>query len=72
MLTPEEASILTYLRSHQGASLADVAHDCLGGTPVALAARAVANLDWLGYVAVFGFAESAELFLTDKGRLIAV
>jgi hypothetical protein len=71
VLTLEEARILKYLRAHQGATLADVARLCLGGMTVALAGRAVANLDWLGYVAVCGFAESAALLLTNKGQLVA-
>ena len=70
MMTPEETKILDYLRIHPSASMADVARDCLsGGATTEWLERVVANLDWLGYVAVHHGTNgaSATLQITEKG-----
>jgi hypothetical protein len=69
MMTPEEARVLEYLRRHGSAAVADVAHACLAGASREWVGRVVANLDWLGYVAVHHGAggEPVALQITPKG-----
>ncbi len=70
MMTPEETRILNYLRVHPSASMVDVARACLsGGATMEWLERVVANLDWLGYVAVYQGLNgaSATLQITEKG-----
>jgi hypothetical protein len=74
MMTSEEARALAYLRRYGSASVADVARGCLSGAPQEWVDRVVANLDWLGYVAVHrGPAGApAALQITEKGLKQAV
>jgi DNA-binding MarR family transcriptional regulator len=74
MMTPEEARVLEYLRQHGSAAVADVAHACLAGASPEWVDRVVANLDWLGYVAVHHGPgdEPAALQITEKGLAWAV
>ena len=70
MMTPEETRVLDYLRTHPSASVADVARNCLAGEATAeWVERVVANLDWLGYVALYhGLnGSSAALQITENG-----
>jgi hypothetical protein len=72
MMTSEETRILNYLRKHPSAAVADVASACLSGEATTeWVERVVANLDWLGYVAVHHGpnGESAALQLTEKGLI---
>jgi hypothetical protein len=70
MLTPEEARVLAYLRRHGSALVADVARSCLAGASPEWVDRVVANLDWLGYVAVHHgpAGDPVALQITQKGR----
>jgi hypothetical protein len=74
MMTSEEARVLEYLRRHGSASVADVARGCLPGATPEWVDRVVANLDWLGYVAVHRgpAGEPAALQITEKGLKQAV
>ena len=74
MMTSEEARVLEYLRRHGSAPVADVARGCLSGAPSEWVDRVVANLDWLGYVAVHRgpAGEPAALQITEKGLKQAV
>jgi hypothetical protein len=69
MMTPEEARVLEYLRRHGSAAVADVARTCLAGASRGWVDRVVANLDWLGYVAVHRGADGdpVALQITQKG-----
>jgi len=69
MTTSEELRVLTFLHRHGTASLAVLARACLPGLPAEWVDRVVSNLDWLGYVTVYGEGSGqAVLQLTEKGR----
>ena len=70
MLTPEETRVLAYLRKCRGSTVADLAAACFGGTTSAWVSRAVANLDWLGYITIFRGrgGEPTALQLTEMGQ----
>jgi hypothetical protein len=69
VMTPEEARVLAYLRQHGSASVANVARACLAGASPAWLDRVVANLDWLGCVAVHHgpAGDPVALQITQKG-----
>lgn len=70
MLTSEEMKVLRYLGKHRSASPGELARVCLAGAvPPGWLERVVANLDWLGYVAVLPGAGGgfAALQITQKG-----
>jgi hypothetical protein len=67
LMTIEEEKVLQYLGRHPRATLADVGQSCLAGAPAEWVGRVVANLDWLGYVIVFGSGGDCVLLLTGKG-----
>ena len=68
-MMPEEVRVLEYLRRHGSASVANVARACLAGASLERVSHVVANLDWLGYVAVhYGTGgEPVALQITRKG-----
>ena len=69
MTTSEELRVLTFLHHHGTASIAVLARSCLPGLPAEWVGRIVSNLDWLGYVTVYGEGSGqAVLQLTEKGR----
>jgi hypothetical protein len=70
MLTPEEAKVLTYLGRHFSAPIARLTRDCLPTATPDWVERVVAQLDWLGYVAVFygPDGQPGVLQITDRGR----
>jgi hypothetical protein len=70
MMTSEEIRVLTFLRQHGAASVATLAGACLSNLPADWVNRVVANLDWLGYVSVYGDGGGADtvLQITEKGR----
>ena len=53
MLTPEQSRILQYLQRRLMAPLEDMAKACWPGAAPALLKRALADLEWLGYVVVY-------------------
>ncbi len=53
MMMPGELNVLSYLRQHPGATVADLNRNCLPGTPPEYVGRIISNLDWLGYLAVY-------------------
>ncbi len=69
MMTPEERRVLEYLQRHSSALVADVARACVAGASPEWVDRVVANLDWLGYVAVHHGpdGEPVALQVTRKG-----
>jgi hypothetical protein len=69
MLMAEESRILGYLRKHCSATAADLARVCLGGVAPDWVGRAVAHLEWLGYVTLFygPDAKPAVVQITDRG-----
>ena len=69
MLMPEEKRVLSYLRTHFTASVAEVGRVCLTGAASAWVDRILANLDWLGYVTLYPGqdSESTTLQITAKG-----
>jgi len=70
MLTPEETSVLRYLQGHATATAADLARECLPGTPPEWVGRITSNLDWLGYAIVYPASGGASaLQITERGRL---
>lgn len=70
MMTSEETKVLAYLRDHGTASVGTLARACLTGWSPDWMTRVVANLDFLGYITVFGESRGAQamLQLTEKGR----
>jgi hypothetical protein len=68
MMTSEETRVLVYLRQHGITSVAALSGSCLAGLPTDWVARIVANLDWLGYVTLYGDGPHAALQITEKGR----
>ena len=74
-MTPEETRALEYLRSHKSPSLTEIARACLArAADMEWVDRVVANLNWLGYVAVYPGANGtpAALQITQKGLAHAV
>ena len=74
MMTLEETRVLEYLQRHPSASVAEVARSCLSGAIArGWVDRVVANLDWLGYIAVLNGpdGEPAALQITQKGLAYA-
>jgi hypothetical protein len=69
MMMPGERKILSYLRQHRWATVADVTAACLPGTPAEWVERIISNLDWLGYVTVYPGpgGTAAALQITHKG-----
>jgi hypothetical protein len=69
MMTGEERRVLAYLRRHLSAPVAEAGRACLSGASQEWVDRVVANLDWLGYVAVHRGpgGEPAVLQITPKG-----
>ena len=51
MLSPEEAKVLTYLRNHLTATIADLANSCM--MPCQLMTRLLSQLEWFNYVIVY-------------------
>jgi hypothetical protein len=74
MITPEESKVLSYLRQHVTAHVAEIIHSCLPGATLAWVNRIIAELEWLGYVTVFysPAGHPVTLGLTDKGTRFAV
>jgi hypothetical protein len=70
MMTSEEVKVLNYLRQHGTASVVVLAQGCLPGLSPDWVGRIVANLDWLGYLTVYGESNGAQavLQITEKGR----
>ena len=69
MTTREETRILGYLQAHPTSNLTDLLKACLPGAPRAWAERVIANLEWLGYVAVYyAGSDPVALQITDRGR----
>ena len=61
--------MLTFLHHHGTASIAVLARSCLPGLPAEWVGRIVSNLDWLGYLTVYGDGSGQEVLqLTEKGR----
>jgi hypothetical protein len=73
MLMAEEYRVLGYLRKHRSATVVDLARACLGGATPDWVGRALAQLDWLGYVTLYygPHAEPALVQITDKGMAYA-
>jgi hypothetical protein len=72
MMTSEESKVLRFLHRHGTASVAALSRVCLAGLPAEWVRRIVGNLDWLGYVSVYGDSgPCAVLQLTEKGRALA-
>lgn len=71
MLTSEQEQILRFLRRRLMAPLTDLARGCLPGAPAELIKRALADLEWLGYIVVFydGAGEPITVQTTDRGRV---
>jgi DNA-binding MarR family transcriptional regulator len=69
MMTSEETRVLEYLRRHGSVAVSEVARACLSGASPEWVDRVVANLDWLGYVAVHHGPEGepVALQITEKG-----
>jgi hypothetical protein len=69
MMMPGELNVLSYLRRHPGATVADLNQNCLPGTPPEYVGRIISNLDWLGYVTVYPGpgGTAAALQITSKG-----
>jgi len=69
MMTPEEAKVVAYLRTHSSASVAEVARACLPGPSREWVNRILANLDWLGYITVYPGKDGnpAAMQITDAG-----
>ncbi len=69
MLTPEETSVLHYLRRRAIATMADLARECLAGASAEWVARITSNLGWLGYAITYPATGggSAALQITERG-----
>ncbi len=53
MLTPEQSRIIGYLKRRLMTPLEDLARACWPGASIDLLKRALADLEWLGYVVVY-------------------
>ena len=72
MMTSEETRILAFLRTHGATTVGALARMCLPGLPADWISRVVANLDWLGYVTIYGEGGSHVLLqITERGRAVA-
>lgn len=69
MLTHEEARVLGYLRHHRNARAKDLAQACGTGSWTEGLAQVISQLDWLGYITVFGggSGEMSQLQITERG-----
>jgi hypothetical protein len=69
MLTREEARVLGYLRQHRNARARDLAQACGTGSWTEGLAQVISQLDWLGYITVFGggSGEMCQLQITEQG-----
>ncbi len=69
MLTREEAKVLGYLRQHRNARATELAHVCGAGSWSEGLAQVISQLDWLGYITVFGggSGEMSQLQITKRG-----
>ena len=68
MVTPEQHRVLAYLGTKGAAPLADVARDCLRGSRLDWAERALADLEDLGLVTALALGGDSFLLITDRGR----
>ena len=66
MLSYEEAKVLCYLQGQRTATVEDVATTCLKTSSRPWAERVLAELDWLGLVAVLPGSPAA-VQLTERG-----
>ena len=69
MLTPEQSCIISYLQRHLMAPLEDMTNACWPGATPGVLKRALADLEWLGYVVIYydGAGEPLAVQTTERG-----
>ena len=74
MLTPEQARLIEYLQTRLMATLDELITACWPGAAPALVNRALADLEWLGYVVIYYDAAGEPLAVqtTERGMQAVV